>query len=310
MARVDHKKIKQLISQKRKTISDRQFFTSPIFAGHLEDIAAAQTRRYRVRRKVKVTVVWQPKKQEIACTNNNVIWINAGHKSITKKRSREERYELVCGNFAHELGHVLYTDFLAPAQYAQFFTTGRWFPETPPLLSRDERMAEADIRFFCKDNDQRTKMFLKLAFHITNILEDGYIEGKMLNRYPGILGSNLAAVRDEQFESMETLTQQIEHESDGGHIWFTLEGLFLSYALFGELKYGDEPLVDERVQIVFSLLNELDSAVSNPSSQERWHVTNTIIIRCWTHIKDFLEHQMETYDFWFPTADLENNNLQ
>lgn len=45
MARVNHKKIKQLIVQKQKTITDRQFFISRALAAHFEDIAAAQTRR-------------------------------------------------------------------------------------------------------------------------------------------------------------------------------------------------------------------------------------------------------------------------
>ena len=40
MARVSHKKIKQLIAQKQSKITDRQFFTSRILANHFADIAA------------------------------------------------------------------------------------------------------------------------------------------------------------------------------------------------------------------------------------------------------------------------------
>ena len=73
-------------------------------------------------------------------------------------------------------------------------------------------------------------------------------------------------------------------------IWLTIMGLLLSYVLWGELKYGDEPLTDERVQTVFSLIHEMDGALGNPSSKERMNTVNTILIRCWTYIKDFLEH--------------------
>ena len=45
-------------------------------------------------------------------TNNELIWLNAGHPSITQHKSRAERYAQLCGLFAHELGHVLYTDFI------------------------------------------------------------------------------------------------------------------------------------------------------------------------------------------------------
>ena len=43
MARVNHKKVKQLLSEKRSKITDRQFFTSRILALHFEDMAMAQT---------------------------------------------------------------------------------------------------------------------------------------------------------------------------------------------------------------------------------------------------------------------------
>lgn len=39
MARVNHKKVKQLLSEKRSKITDRQFFTSRILALHFEDMA-------------------------------------------------------------------------------------------------------------------------------------------------------------------------------------------------------------------------------------------------------------------------------
>ncbi len=113
MARVNHKQVKQLIAQKVKTIRDREFFSSRLLAGHFADIAAAQTKRYRHNRRIRVSLVWKPKEQNIAMTDNGVIWINAGHRQVTKNKTREKRYNIVCGMFTHELGHVLYTDFLA-----------------------------------------------------------------------------------------------------------------------------------------------------------------------------------------------------
>ena len=135
MARVNHKKIKQLIAQKQKTITDRQFFSSRALAAYFEDIAAAQTKRYGYRRRVKVRLVWKPKQNMGARTDNGLIWINAGHPSVTKHKTRQERYEQVCGLFAHELGHVLYTDFLATQTYHRYQESGKWYPEPPPLRS-------------------------------------------------------------------------------------------------------------------------------------------------------------------------------
>lgn len=41
----------------------------------------------------------------------------------------------------------------------------------------------------------------------------------------------------------------------------------LSYAKFGEIKYGDEPLSDERIQAVFGLITDIDSALLSRSGK-------------------------------------------
>ena len=72
MARVNHKYIRRCLQGKTNTMTDRQFFTQRIFAGHLEDIAAAQTRRYQYNRRIRVKVIWDSDNEYIAGTNNLV----------------------------------------------------------------------------------------------------------------------------------------------------------------------------------------------------------------------------------------------
>ena len=289
MARVDHKKIKQLIAQKQKTITDRQFFSSRILAAHFADMALAQTRRYGYRRRVKVRTVWKPKEQGVARTNNELIWLNAGHPSVTRHKTRPERYEQVCGMFAHELGHVLYTDFLNGQTYHSRQDACQWYPEQPLLRNSTERYAEAELMDYIR-SDPKHKLALSMLSHeIMNVLEDGYIEQRMLAEYPGVLGTSLDAMRTSHFEDMPTLSQYIEHEAEGRHIWQTILQLILSYVKWGELKYGDTPVTDERVQTVFSLLGDLDHSLLSRDARDRCRTANLILIRCWPYIKDFLD---------------------
>lgn len=134
MARVNHKKVKQLIAETRGKITDRQFFTSRILAGHFEDMAAAQSKRYHYNRRVRVSLYWSPKDSNVASTNNMSITINTGNKLVTRVKGRENRYQVVCGLFAHELGHVLYTDFLASQSYGNSMARYHWFPDAPKLM--------------------------------------------------------------------------------------------------------------------------------------------------------------------------------
>lgn len=76
----------------------------------------------------------------------------------------------------------------------------------------------------------------------------GIFENRMLNNFPGTLGYGLEKLREQHFEHIETVTQMIESEDEGKHIFESILQIMLSYAKFGEIKYGDEPLSDERIQ--------------------------------------------------------------
>ena len=296
MARVSHKKIKQLIAQKQSKITDRQFFTSRILATHFADIAAAQTRRYGCRRRVKLDIKWEPKLPRLACTDNLLIHINAGNPLVTKQKGRQTRYEMVSGLFSHELGHVLYTDFLLYQSYHSFLESGKWFPEPPTLRNITERDAETDFLAFQASDPKNRELVTRVTHDILNILEDGYIENRMLLDYPGILGSSLQKLRQVRFEDYSTMEDMIDQEADGGHIWLSIRSGLLSYMLWGELKYGGTPLSDERIQMVFSLLGDLDKALVSRDARDRCRTANMILIRCWSHIKDLLENIKEQAD--------------
>lgn len=296
MARVNHKKIKQAIAQKQKTITDRQFFTSRALAAHFEDIAAAQSKRYGYRRRIKVRIVWKPKDRNAAQTDNGLVWINAGHPDVTRHKTRQERYEVVCGMFAHELGHVLYTDFLAMQTYHSFQESGKWYPELPPLRNTSDRCAEAEYLEMLRTDPQRKKALLLVSHEILNALEDGYIEQRVITDYPGILGANLEVMRKSDFEQMPTVTQMVEQEEEGSHIWMTILQCILAYMLWGQIKYGETPLTDERIQMVFSLLSDLDTALISQDFRDRCRTINIILIRCWPYIKDFVDYCKDRAD--------------
>lgn len=290
MSRVNHKLVKQRLNESRSKITDRQFFTSRILAGHFEDMAAAQTRRYQYNRRVHVGIIWQPESSETASTDNAVIRINAAHSFVLKTKGRENRYNVVSGFFAHELGHVLYTDFLAEQTHRNFLTSYRWYPAPPVYLNMADSTNEADLWEYVKLEDKNLKAVQFVAHLIFNVLEDGYIENKVLLNYPGTLGFGLQTLRQIHYNDIPTVTQLKEKEDSGEiHIFQSILQCILSYVKFGEIKYGDEPLSDERIQIIFGLLPELDRMLVTHSGKERLGIVNLVLIRCWQHIKDFCE---------------------
>ena len=102
-------------------------------------------------------------------------------------------------------------------------------------------------------------------------------------------GQALDFVRAWQWREMPTVTQLKEREAQGMPMFYCLLQLFLSYGKFGELKYGEEPLSEEHIQTVFELLPLLDNDLRTPSGKERWNTVNCILIRCWEHVREYLE---------------------
>ena len=139
-------------------------------------------------------------------------------------------------------------------------------------------------------DQQRQKALGLISHEILNVLEDGYVEQRMIADYPGILGANLEIRRASSFEQLPTVTQMIEQEEEGGHIWLTILQCILAYMKWGQIKYGETPLTDERIQMVFSLLSDLDTALVSQDFRDRCRTANIILVRCWPYIKDFVDY--------------------
>ena len=296
MARVNHKKVKQLIQQKRGKITDQEFFISRLLSHHFEDMAAAQTKRYGASRRVRVRLLWQPGNPELAYTDNLIITINAGNPAIIAFPTREERYQMVLGLFAHELGHCLYTDFLAQQSYRNNLSACRWYPDKPKLTRVQDAKNEGEFWEYAQENPQNLALLGRVAHEISNVLEDAAMENRVLEQFPGTLGQALDFVRAWQWREMPTVTQLKEREAQGTPMFYCLLQLFLSYGKFGELKYGAEPLSEEHIQTVFELLPLLDDDLRAASGKARWNTVNCILIRCWEHVREYLEALKRRYE--------------
>ena len=296
MTRVNHKKVKQLIQQKRGRITDQEFFISRLLSRHFEDMAAAQTKRYGASRRVRVHLIWQPGNPELAYTDNLIITINAGNPAVTEFPTREERYQMVLGLFAHELGHCLYTDFLTQQTYRNNLSACRWYPEKPKLARVQDVKNEGEFWEYAQEDPQNLALLGRVAHEISNVLEDAAMENRVLEQFPGTLGQALDFVRAWQWREMPTVTQLKEREAQGTPVFYSLLQLFLSYGKFGELKYGAEPLSEEHIQTVFELLPLLDDDLRAASGKARWNTVNCILIRCWEHVREYLEALKRRYE--------------
>lgn len=295
MASVNHKKIRDAIEDKKSKISDKDFFTVRKYgyARFLEDIASAQTKRFSYDRRPKVEIIFEPENELVAVTNDVLIRINAASSVISSAVSRQEKHWKILGLFVHELGHMLFTDFLSIQSWEKFRRDGLWFPEQPSLLTLSDVENERFITQFAAKGKKHLKYLTYIAHYIWNILEDGYIENRLSVQFPGMFGAALKSIRKEMYDMSESMGAILDK---GEETTALIQGL-LQYATTGSIKYGSMSLTNPIVFLLHDLLPEIDEAVCLDNPRYRAKTVNRILVHLWTYFdKEIDENEAETSD--------------
>ncbi|MEE1504478.1 MAG: hypothetical protein UGF89_09580, partial [Acutalibacteraceae bacterium] len=291
-----HSKVRAVMNRADK-IKPKDFFLNKIFRLHLEDMATNITKRYRGSRKVKVVVDWDTKDgATVASTNNLNVYLNAGTKFL-HTTDLKLLYERVLGLFAHELGHILWTDFVANFSYNNGIERGVWFPRKPRLVSYDMQIAEQDFWDLALQSAETKALLIKYINELNNILEDGFIEEQIFRTYPGVLGIGLKKTRDAHWEDMPELSRMIAEEDEvdediNKHKLFTMFAILLQYAKYGEVKCDGVPFTDEHLVMLGRLMPLVDEFMQSPP-RERFALTSEVALIIFPWLKDFIEKFLE-----------------
>ena len=269
---------RRLLADARAHVSDEQFFCSPAFTAYLEHMAAIHTSRYSYRYHLTVQMDWLPiPKTHLAYTNNQHIYINAGHPIVSRYTKRNERYLYVLGLFVHELGHVLYTDFPAWALFVQSVLKGQWRPDLSSCSSERVQQSVAEIQAFLDKGPPYRQVIAAVLKHPLNILEDAYIELCLLKKFPGVFGSALMYMRNDDLTQSHTLTEQ---QNAGLSPWTIAVNLLLYYARFGKLPLGNEPASHPCVQALSPCLETVQNSIVGTFS-DRIQAVVMLLVYLW-----------------------------
>ena len=94
IASANHRRVRDLVCQKKNKITDEEFFTSKVLRLHFEDLAAAVTRRYRANLRITVNIIYEPDSDIIAYTSFREIVLNSACELVMNGKTRKERYEI------------------------------------------------------------------------------------------------------------------------------------------------------------------------------------------------------------------------
>lgn len=269
---------RRLLTDARAHVNDKQFFCSQAFTAYLEHMAAIHTSRYSYRYHLTVQMDWRStQKSRLAYTNNQRIYINAGHPIVSKYDKRNERYLFILGLFVHELGHVLYTDFPAWTLFVQSVRKGQWRPGLSSCSSERVQQSVTDIQAFLDKDPLHRHVIAAVLKHLLNILEDAYIELCLLKKFPGVFGFALSYMRNDEFTQSPSLTEQQE---SGLSPWTIAVNLLLYYARFGKLPLGNEPASHPCVQALSPCLETVQNSIVGTFS-DRIQAVVMLLVYLW-----------------------------
>lgn len=292
---VSERKLKEKIALNKKLISDEKFFTSSVVRNYFIEIANLLVHRVDTKAKIKARLYWDPRDPVVAYTDNRAVTINCANSLAMEHKTRADKMDIIKGLFAHELAHILYTDFTLMEVRIDALSMGRWYPAVPSPSIPDLKERLDDINEFWKTKENRRK-FLSVLHEIDNIVEDGFIEEAFMDHFKGNLCGGLYFLRDTHWDSIEPVWKLVEGEScppfdpNYRHPFTNIMQELLCYAKYGEFKVkSDDELEENCVKSLIPCIPYIDKALSTYDTKKRAQNVNNIIVILWPQIKEYLE---------------------
>lgn len=282
--RTSHREIKKRINQIKYNISDEEFFSSKAFAAYLTDMAEAITRRYK--RNIRVATFFDTSENApIAYTNNKEININAGNYITMSFPNRGLKADSMIGLNAHEIGHILFTDFEQATTYFNSLKKGKLYPCLPKDLSPDEEDSLSALTKYLNSSDLKCIFGIQnIAKHLLNILEDGYIEERMCMIYTGKFAAGIYLNNLRYTEMIPPISEQL---AKGNYKFCIFANLLIQYCRSGDINNKDN-YDGDILNRFYNIVPIIDDAIYDEDMAQRLNAVNYIMLTIWDYIEEIL----------------------
>lgn len=287
--RTSHCNIRRLIQEEKSKVTDEQLFTSCQFAAYMTDIVEAATKRYR--RKSQVRMHWDSSEYaEAACTDNRVIHINASNSLTRSFPTRSLRADSILGMAGHEAGHLLFTDFTMLGIYMQALSGGKFYPQEPEGLTPLQALNLQKIRDCFEAEDLGAVKALSLVAHsLVNIMEDLYIEARMMDAFPGAFKNGILLNNLRFAEDIPSVSEQA---ANGNHDVFIIVNLLIQYAKSGDINNVDG-YKGKYLDALYKCVPILDDAAYDDDARLRYKAANKMLVLLWPYMQTLIEQARE-----------------
>ena len=268
-----------------KMLSDYEFFTSSRFMRLLHHVGKEITDRHNA----KVRTYGAPDENRAGYFEGTYTYINVLNEITQSFPSLELRGESILGVLGHECGHQNYSSIYLRKKYVEGISNGILYPYFPEPRSEKERLyAEQMKKLFVRKDRIAIELYLTMAAPLHGLLEDVYIEERMMKRFPGSIRRGIQGNRKrimERYDSVKKLDK-------GGDKLGTMASVLTEYMFTKRVNTWDG-----EIQLYADFLREcmplIHQAAHDVRESSRFIATNQILLAIWPLLLEKIEELQE-----------------
>lgn len=278
----------RFLLEAEKMLSDYEFFTSPRFMRLLHHVGKEITDRHNA----KVRTYGAQDENRAGYFEGTYTYINVLNEITQSFPSLELRGESILGVLGHECGHQNYSSIYLRKKYVEGISNGILYPYFPEPRSEKERLyAEQMKELFVRKDRIAIELYLTMAAPLHGLLEDVYIEERMMKRFPGSIRRGIQGNRKrimERYDSVKKLDK-------GGDKLGTMASVLTEYMFMKRVNAWDG-----EIQLYADLLREciplIHQAAHDVRESSRFIATNQILLAIWPLLLEKIEELQEMMD--------------
>lgn len=275
----------RFLLEAEKMLSDYEFFMSPRFMRLLHHVGKEITDRHNA----KVRTYGAPDENRAGYFEGTYTYINVLNEITQSFPSLELRGESVLGVLGHECGHQNYSSIYLRKKYVEGISNGILYPYFPEPRSEKERLyAEQMKELFVRKDRIAIELYLTMAAPLHGLLEDVYIEERMMKRFPGSIRRGIQGNRKrimERYDSVKKLDK-------GGDKLGTMASVLTEYMFTKRVNAWDG-----EIKLYADFLREciplIHQAAHDVRESSRFIATNQILLAIWPLLLEKIEELQE-----------------
>ena len=278
----------RFLLEAEKMLSDYEFFTSPRFMRLLHHVGKEITDRHNA----KVRTYGAPDEKRAGYFEGTYTYINVLNEITQSFPSLELRGESILGVLGHECGHQNYSSIFLRKKYIEGINNGILYPYFPEPRSEKERLyAEQMKELFVRKDRIAIELYLTMAAPLHGLLEDVYIEERMMKRFPGSIRRGIHRNRKrimERYDSVKKLDK-------GGDKLGTMASVLTEYMFTKRVNAWDG-----EIKLYADFLREciplIHQAAHDVRESSRFIATNQILLAIWPLLLEKIEELQAMMD--------------